>query len=227
MNRLEGIVNELTRNNILNMLNEEDITELAKMAIKKHYSKGEYLFHQEDVWQNMLFISSGELKWSLFSPDGKRQIVFGLVEGDIVVAHSLVDGKGMPASLEVSTECEIYLWPKEVVVPILSRNPQSLWEIMRILVTNMRKVRNVVYGFSFHTAPKRLAKLLLDYYNPKNGDAISRDLTLDEMAAEVGTTRELICKILYDFAKEGTLDITRKSFIFTDTDKLEDIAGRD
>lgn len=222
---MKKINQEIFKNDIIQMLNEFDRDELAKMAIIKHYQKGEYICHQDDIWEYMAYIASGEIKWSLFSPDGKRQIVFALEEGSLIVGHSLIDGKGMPASLEVIADSELYLWPKDIVTSILSKNPQVLWEIMRILVTNMRKVRNVVYGFSFHTAPKRLAKLLLSHYNPNNGQAMSRDLTLDEMAAEVGTTRELICKILYDFAKEGTIDITRKNIVFINTDKLEDIAG--
>lgn len=214
----------LKENNILSKLEAKDLSELIEKAQKRRYLKGDFICYQDEIWEYVAFVSTGEIKWTLNSPNGKRQIVFGLEEGNIILGHSLFDGKGMPASLEVINDCEVYLWKKEIVIPILSRNPPALWEVMKTLVTNMRMVRDVVYGFSFHPASKRLAKLILNHYNLDNGEVAPRDLTLDELAAEVGTTRELISKILNDFAREGIINITRGYIVFKDKDRLEEIA---
>lgn len=222
---MKNILKELNKNRILSLLSENDLIELINKTHKRHYLKGEFICHQDFVWENMAFVLSGEVKWTLLSADGKRQIVFGLEEGCVILGHSLFDGKGMPASLEVISDCDVYIWPKEVVVPILSRNQKALWEMMKVLVTNMRRVRNVVYGFSFYRVPRRLARLLLDHYNPDTGEEAIRDITLDEMAAEVGTTRELISKVLHDFDKEKIIDISRKNIIFKDMKKLKEIAS--
>lgn len=216
----------MEENSILSKLEAKDLSELIEKAQKKRYLKGDFICYQDEIWEQIAFVSFGEVKWTLNSPNGKRQIVFGLEEGNIVLGHSLFDGKGMPASLEVVTDCEVYLWSKDIVVPILSRNPLVLWEVMKTLVTNMRMVRDVVYGFSFHPASKRLARLILNHYNLDNGEVAPRDLTLDELAAEVGTTRELISKILNDFAREGIINITRGYIVFKNKDKLEEIAER-
>ncbi|OQY26419.1 MAG: hypothetical protein B6I38_11335, partial [Anaerolineaceae bacterium 4572_5.1] len=82
-----------------------------------------------------------------------------------------------------------------------------------------------VYGFAFHPVAGRLARLLLNYYQPIEGQTAPRDLTLDEMAANVGTTRELVCKVLYRFADAEMIQIKRTEFIFTDRKKLEELAG--
>lgn len=216
----------MEENNILSKLETKDISELIEKAQKRRYLKGDFICYQDEIWEQIALVSSGEVKWTLNSPNGKRQIVFGLEEGNIVLGHSLFDGKGMPASLEVVTDSEVYLWPKEIAVPILSRNPLALWEVMKTLVTNMRMVRDVVYGFSFHPASKRLARLILNHYNLNNGEVAPRDITLDELAAEVGTTRELISKILNDFAREGIINITRGYIVFKNKDKLEEIAEK-
>ncbi|MGD9677873.1 MAG: Crp/Fnr family transcriptional regulator [Vulcanibacillus sp.] len=221
---MDDILKKIDNAKILSLLREEDRKELASKAHKKLYFKGEFICHQDYIWQNMAFVSSGDVKWTLFSPDGKRQIVFGLEEGSVILGHSLFDGKGMPASLEVISDSIVCIWPKEIVMPILLRNENALLEVMRVLVTNMRRVRNVVYGFSFYRVPQRLAKLLLDHYNPDEGEIAARDLTLEIMAAEVGTTRELISRVLHDFAKEEIIDISRKNIVFTNKEKLEEIA---
>lgn len=221
---MDGLLKKMAESKIFSLISEKDRKELIEKAHKRHYLKGEFICNQEDKWRNMAFLSSGDVKWTLLSSNGKRQVVFGLQEGSVILGHSLFDEKGMPASLEVVSDSDVYIWPKEIVIPILSRNPQALWEITEILVTNMRRVREVVYGFCFQSASKRLAKLLLNHYNLDNNEPALRDLTLDEMASEVGTTRELISKILHDFKKEGIIIITRKSIIFKNKNKLEEIA---
>ncbi len=87
----------------------------------------------------------------------------------------------------------------------------------------MRKVREVVYGFAFHPVAGRLANLLLNHYKPVEGQATPRDLTLDEMAHTVGSTRELVSKTLHQFAGEGMIKISRVEITFTDRKKLEQL----
>jgi CRP-like cAMP-binding protein len=138
----------------------------------------------------------------------------------------LFDDQPMPASLEVKEACELYLWSKEALSPLMSRHPEALWDLIRLQAQTMRRAREIIYGFAFHPAAGRLARLLLANYPLQDGEATPRDLTLDDMAAAVGTTRELVCKLLYRFAEDGMLSLTRTEFIFTDRNKLEALAGQ-
>ncbi len=91
----------------------------------------------------------------------------------------------------------------------------------------MRKVRNIVYGFAFHHVSGRLARLLLDFYQPSDGMSANRDLTLEQMANSIGTTKELVSKTLHHFAEEGIIEINRMQLVFTDRESLEVLAGQD
>ena len=111
------------------------------------------------------------------------------------------------------------------IVPIVSRNPQAVWETGRVLVNYMRHVREVVYGFAFHPVAGRLARLLLNHYQHAEGDSAPRDLTLDQMADTIRTTRELVSRTLHRFADEGLIRVNRVELAFLDREKLETIAG--
>jgi len=50
---------------------------------------------------------------------------------------------------------------------------------------------------------------------------IERSLTLDDMAARIGSTREMVCRLLYKFSDEGLIRITRTEFTITDPENLE------
>jgi hypothetical protein len=45
-------------------------------------------------------------------------------------------------------------------------------------------------------------------------------LTLDDMATRIGTTREMVCRVLYRFADKKLINVTRTEFVLTDRDGL-------
>ena len=214
---------KLAKDEVFSHLTPRDHEDLARLAFSKNYYKGQYICMQDDIWNRALYIKSGKLGWVMLSPDGKRQVVFRMKPGQVVWGHSLFDGEPMPAALEVMEDCEVCMWEGDAIMPIVSHSVDAVWAITRTLVATMRRVRDVVYGFAFHPVAGRLANLLLRHYKPVEGQAAPRDLTLDEMAHTVGSTRELVSKTLHQFAGEGMIEISRVEITFTDRKKLESL----
>jgi CRP-like cAMP-binding protein len=71
-----------------------------------------------------------------------------------------------------------------------------------------------------------LARLLLEQYSDAVGDYRAREMTLDEMAARIGTTREMVCRQLSRFADQKAISINRTEFMITDQRKLEQLAQK-
>lgn len=210
---------------VFSKLNERERADLTERATEKKYSKDEYVCWQGEVWPYVAFIASGRLEWAMLSPEGRRQVVFALRPCEVVWGHSVVDGLAMPASLEVREEAALYLWERETILPVIQRNAQAAWDVSTILIQYMRHVREVVYGFAFHPVAGRLARLLLTHYDPVDGTPAPRNLSLDQMADTVGTTRELVSRTLHRFADEGLIRVNRVEFAFLDRDGLENLAG--
>ena len=224
MNELESVLDNCLS---FSKLAVEDRYELARQAVRRTCQKGEFICWQGEIWSKVLVLVSGGLEWSMLSPQGKRQVVFRLDPVSVVWGHSVFDQEPMPASLEVMEDSEIYVWPSEIIVPIMSRNVEAVWDITLELITMMRQVRNIVYGFAFQPVSGRLARLLLDFYHPADGMSAERDLTLEQMANSVGTTKELVSKTLHHFADEGIIEINRMQFVFKDMEGLEELASQD
>lgn len=222
---MQKIVDCLSQLPVFSKLSEHQRAELAASAHEKKYAKDEFVFWQGDEWPFVAFVFSGRLEWAMLSPEGRRQVVFALHPCEVVWGHSVVDGLPMPASLEVREDAVIYLWESEVILPVILQNAQAAWEVSRVLIHYMRNVREVVYGFAFHPVAGRLARLLMTHYEPVDGKHAPRDLTLDQMADTVGTTRELVSRTLHRFADEGLIRVNRVEFAFLDRDRLENLAG--
>jgi CRP/FNR family transcriptional regulator len=88
------------------------------------------------------------------------------------------------------------------------------------MAQRMLHASEIVEGLAFQPVAQRLARLLLEQF-PADRLATERHLTLDEMAARIGTTREMVCRILYRFAAQGAIQINRTEFVFKDRQLLE------
>ncbi|CAG1003355.1 CRP-like cAMP-activated global transcriptional regulator [Anaerolineales bacterium] len=222
---MQKILDCLSKAPVFSKLTDPDRRELMDYAVEKKYRRDEYVCWQGEVWSHAAYIATGRLEWAMLSPEGRRQVVFKLNPCDVVWGHSVVDGQPMPASLEVREDAMLYLWERDDILPIILRNAEAVWDVSYVLVNYMRRVREVVYGFAFHPVAGRLARLLLSHYSHADDRPTPRDLTLDQMADTVGTTRELVSRTLHRFADEGIIRVNRMEFAFLDRDKLETLAG--
>ena len=133
----------------------------------------------------------------------------------------------MPATLEIVTPAQVYWWPREVIVPVLLRRSEAVWAVAQEMVGWMRRVREVVYSLAFRPVARRVAQLLLEQYPAYEGRPVPRHLTLDEMAAMVGTSRELVSRVLQRLDREGILQVHHRYLVFVDRRRLEQWAYDD
>ena len=96
----------------------------------------------------------------------------------------------------------------------------------KLMIRRMMYASNILEEIAFQPVTGRLARVLLDNYGDSAGDTIDRDWTLDEMAARIGTKREIVCRQLSRFAEEGAIQINRTEFKITDQSLLENFARK-
>jgi CRP/FNR family transcriptional regulator len=94
------------------------------------------------------------------------------------------------------------------------------------MVTRMMKASEIVEDLAFQPVMARLAGLVLDTFGSTENEYVARTLTLDDMAARIGSTREMVCRYLYNFAEKGAIEIKRTELKITDKDYLEQKAGK-
>jgi CRP/FNR family transcriptional regulator len=130
------------------------------------------------------------------------------------------DGIPNPVTLQFNLPSTIYLWQREAILPILLKNGSMIWELTRLMVNRMLHASEVIEGLAFQPVAGRLARLLIDYPGVVNQGPIVRSLTLDDMAARIGSTREMVCRFLQRFAEDGLIHITRTEFEIIDRKRL-------
>jgi CRP-like cAMP-binding protein len=222
-----GLLELLSHNPVFSHLTDGTIEELIGLAITRTYPKDDWITHYGDTWPYLFIVERGKVTALKESSEGRSLIVVSLSSGEVFWGASFFyDGTPMPVSLVASQESCIHLWARERVLPILLAHGEMSWELARLMLRRMLYASDIVEELAFQPVTGRLARLLLDRFGDAVGDTVARDMTLDEMAARIGSTREMVCRQLYSFVDEGAIQINRTEFTITDRDVLIDLARR-
>jgi CRP-like cAMP-binding protein len=208
-------------------LDPHEIHALEKNALVRRYQAGEWIVHFGDIWPFFFFITGGEVTAVKESFEGRSLVLTTFHGGEVFwgLAFFIQDAP-MPASLRVSQDAELLLWPREKILPLFQRDGRLSWDLSCLMIQRVQLASEMVEKLAFQPVAGRLAGLLVEFAGDTTNKSIARDLTLDEMAARVGTTREVICRFLHRFSDQRLIEITRTEFSVTDRKGLEELAKR-
>lgn len=197
---------------------------LRQVAISRKYPVGAFVTHYGDVWPYLFIVVKGRVIAVKESREGRRLIVSTFNAGDVFWGQAFFyEDAPMPVTLEATEASSLLLWQRNRILPLIFQNGQFSWELSRMMVLRMLHASAMVEELAFQPLTGRVARLLLDQF-PVSQNVVPRHLTLDEMASRVGTTREMVCRILYRFAEAGAIQIKRTEFIFTDRSLLDEFS---
>ncbi|RPH63072.1 MAG: Crp/Fnr family transcriptional regulator [Chloroflexi bacterium] len=206
-------------------LDPQEIRSLEKTGEVRRYSAGEWVAQTGDVWPYFFFIRSGLVTALKESYEGRSLILTTLKGGDIFWGRAFFTPEApMPASLQASRDTELLRWSREQLAPWFQKDGLLSWELSCLVIQRVQLASDIVEKLAFHPVAGRLAHLLLEQTGKSSAAATPRNLTLDEMAARIGTTREVVCRFLHRFSDKGLIHISRTEFEVADQAGLEELA---
>ncbi len=222
--KYEALVRLLERAPVFAGLGPEARLAAAALAAPRSFGRGDTVANDGEDWPRVLLVAEGRVRMVKGSESGRVLAAVTLAPGEVFFSQTLFDGKPLPASLEAETQCLVYLWDGPGLVRLIKDSPEALWQLAATLVQQTRKAAGVIDSLAFQPLPQRLARLLLERFGGAGAEPAPRSMTLDEMAAHIGTTREVVCRLLYRFADEGLISITRTDLNLRDRDRLAGLA---
>jgi len=225
---MDDLVAHLGQSGVFSFMTEAERVELVRIAVNKSYKKGEVICYQGDECRLVLYIAGGALRSVINAPDGREYIVSTWEKGEEFWSHTLLDGDPMPSTLEAIKRANIiYQWPGDTVMEMVLRNRNCTLALICRQTKLIRKRRENIYNLAFNPVASRLAKLILEKFENADNPTIQRDLTLEDMAAMIATSPEVICRIMYQFQTEGLLRVDRASITLQDQATLEKLILKD
>ena len=195
---------------------------IEKLAIHKKYQKQEQVVGQGEKWPYLLMVHQGSINAIKDAPDGRFLVAATFFPGDIFWGVSFFDERYlMPATLIAQEDLILYMWHKTTLLPYILQEGKASWELTRLVVDRLFMAGEKIGEMTFQPVGARLAKLLVNSSKDEVGTPIERNMTLDEMAARIGTTREMVCRLLHKFSDDGLIDITRTEYTIKNPDALK------
>ncbi len=204
-----------------------EIQHMLDLGITRDYPKGQWVSHYDSPWPYLFLVEEGQITALKESSGGRSLVVMVIEEGEVFWGMGFFkEGIGMPVALIADQESRLRLWTQERLLPFLLKNGKFTWALAQLMVERMLIASQILEELAFQPVAGRLAHLLLEQLEDQTGDILTRDMTLEDMAARIGSTREMVCRHLYQFADRGAIQINRTEFKVTNQDLLQHFAEK-
>lgn len=194
----------------------EVVGRLAEQVTSRTYARGELVLLEGDPANAAYFVQSGEVRVYMLSAEGRVQVLSRLGAGQAVSLVPIFDGQPNPASVEAVNLATVLSLPRDVLLALVREQPAVAEAMLADLAARLRRITILAADLSLRTVRSRLARFLLRY-----ADQPGRRLTQAEMAAELGTVRDVVGRTLSDLQAEGLISIQRHRIIIRDRARLE------
>lgn len=192
---------------------------VARGAFGRRCAKGQMIFLEGEPCAGLWVVEKGRVRLLRLSTEGREQVVRLLGPGEFFNEVAVLDGGPNPVSAMAAMESMLWVIERNTMLDLLERYPALAAGVIENLAARARHLLALVEDLSLRTVSARLAKLLLA--QAEGGSEARRRLTQQEMAAQVGTVREMVSRVLRGFEQEGLIRFDRHRLIVLDREGLE------
>ena len=222
MDNTEGV---LRRAPLFNALDDDGARGLRRQMAEVKLSRGEHLFMEGDDGDALYVVIDGKMKLTRAAADGRENLLSVIGPGEMFGELSLFDPRPRTSSASAVTDATLAALPHDALRGWLLERPDVSMHMLQALARRLRRANDVVADLVFTDVPGRVAKNLLDLAarfgeQERDGLHVHHDLTQEELAQLVGASRETVNKALADFAARGWLQISARSVLILDTERL-------
>lgn len=202
------------------LLAPRELQALASVAVTKSFSVNDELFHEGEPCKGLWVVAQGAVKIVKTTPSG-RQLLLAVQQAPSTVAEVPVfDGGPYPASAIAFQPTTAILLLKEDFLNLCRRYPDLALQFLAVFGARLRHLVTLTERITFGSVRQRLAQELLSFAEKSANDTFTLPETHEELAARLGTVREVVTRNLGRFQAEGMLRIHRREIQILSREEL-------
>jgi CRP/FNR family cyclic AMP-dependent transcriptional regulator len=183
---------------------------LAARGVVRRYRKGTLLIQEGDAGDTLFIVLDGRLKVFASNATGREIVLNELGAGDYVGEMSL-DGGPRSASVEamVPTTCAVIARP--TLSDFIREQPEFAFRLLARVIGRARMATTIAKNLALLDVYGRVARLLESMAVERDGvRTLPHELTHQDIADRVGSSREMVSRILKDLVAGGYVEVERK-----------------
>ena len=206
-------------------LDHDERTAIAALCHAHRYAAKEQVLAVDDPSRDVLFVVSGTVRVTLYSPQGKEVIFRDQTAGQMLGELAAIDGSPRSAHVVAEQDTLLVSMSPQDFRTVLENHADVNWQVLLRLAGLVRSLSERVYEFSTLQVRDRvhaeLLRLARGCMTGENSARIDPAPTHAEIASTIGTHREAVTRELNDLAKRGVLTREGHAIILHDVDALK------
>jgi len=182
-------------------LSDSDLNRIASNMVSRDYEKGQMILLEESTGETFFIMTSGTVKVTRLSDDGREVILALLGESDFFGEMSLLDGEGRSANIVANEDAEVMTLSRRDFLECLETYPKIAISLLEELAVRLRKSDQQIESLSLSDSEQRigitLIRLAEERGTIKRGDVTVQNLPYQQDIANMaGTSRETVSRTL-------------------------------
>ena len=208
--RTEETLTEKLHNLFPNLTEEQfpDYTEFKSAAVNSVIPKGKMITIEGDNCSYLSFVLSGIVRVYKIGESGREITLYRLYKGDscILTASCILSHSTFPAYSIAETDVEVISIPSNLFSRWIKQ--YSFWQnyTFNLVSERLADIIAVVEEIAFRHIDVRIADRLNKLYE-ENGNPVK--ITHQKLASDIGSSREVVSRILKDFEEKNIIRISR------------------
>ena len=211
---------------IFSSLSEPEFAFLTARVVQRKFSAGELIFGEGEPCSGLYVVEAGNVRIFKSSAGGREQVLSIDGPGGSIAELPVFDGGNYPASAQAITDCSLLFFSKKDFQSLCLQHPEVALKVLREVGGRLRRLVGIIEELSFTTVRHRLAAMLVrlaksDGARKGNGVTITLPANNNELAAQIGTVRELVSRNLSRLQSEGLIQMDGRTVVIPNLSKLE------
>lgn len=209
---------------VFNKLSARQQELILNSLITKSVKKGEIIHSANEECSGLLIIKSGQLRAYILSDEGREITVYRLFDRDICLfsASCVIRSVQFDITVSAQKDTELYIIPAKIYKSITEESAAAANFTNELMADRFSEIMWLIEQIMWKSLDRRVAAFLLEETAVENTESLK--ITHEAIANHLGSSREVITRMLRYFQKEGLVKLSRGQITVTDAEGLISLA---
>jgi CRP/FNR family transcriptional regulator len=221
------LLDTLNSVDFLSGMGEDAVVRFMVLGRSADYSKAHVFWRAGGACQGLVVPVSGEAKLATRGPDGREFIESFRGPGECMGLSCTLDGLPHASDAIVVRAGEFFAIRPDGFRQFAREFPDVWPAAVRLMGRQLRRNLQEREDIALRPVSERLAQFLIENacVRQTSGAKVLIEATQSEVAARLGTVREVVARVFADLARRGLIERSKDGIFIVDWDGLHAVAG--
>ena len=200
---------------------------IAGVASVVRLKAGDFFLREGDACGHFAIVVSGRLRVFKLAESGHEITLYHVGPGEACPLNvsCILSDRPVPAMAMVDEDAEALIVPSSMFRRWVAEHESIRASVFQMFSTRLAEVMSLVEEVAFKRMDQRLAARLLELFPHGGRRQEAVEITHAQLAADLGTAREVVSRLLKEFERLGAIGLSRGRILLRDAGRLQGLAS--